>query len=83
MHDDPIIASRTFIDGKDRQLNFFIEDKEPGLSMMIEHLNDDGELVLNVKINKEVLEELKIMCEVALEQIKDTKNDEEGFKNWR
>jgi hypothetical protein len=83
MHDDPVIASRSFTNNEKEQFNLFIEDKEPGLTMMIEHINANGELVLNLKISKEVLEGLKIMCEAALEQIKDTEKDEEAFKNWR
>lgn len=65
-----IIASRGFVNDNDDQLSFFIEDNGLDISLMIEHYRAEGkDKIIKLKISKEVLQELKIMCDAALEQL--------------
>lgn len=65
-----IIASRGFVNDNDDQLSFFIEDNGLDISLMIEHYRAEGkDKIIKLKISKEVLQELKIMCDATLEQL--------------
>jgi len=81
--EDNVIASRGFTNSNRHQLSFFIEQqKDNSLTLIIEHINDDGEIVVSPKISPEILSELKIMCEAALAQIEKFSLDSDSFKNY-
>lgn len=80
---DHVIASRGFTNYNHDQLSFFVEQqKDNTLSLIIEHVNDKGELVITSKISPEVLQSLKVMCEAALDQIDKFSLDSDTFKNY-
>ena len=79
-----IIASRGFVNDNNDQLLFFVEDNVIDISLMIEQCPSGGkDKTIKLKISPEVLHELKIMCDAALEQLDGVTNSSpEAFKNY-
>jgi len=79
-----IIASRGFVNDNEEQLSFFIEEGVIDISLIIEHCPSVGkDKIINLKISPDVLRELRIMCDAALEQLEGVTNvAPEAFKNY-
>jgi hypothetical protein len=56
--------------------------EDNSFTLIIEHVNDYGEVVISPKINSEVLKELKVMCEAALDQIEKFTIGNDSFRNY-
>lgn len=79
-----IIASRGFTNDNNDQLSFFIEDTGIDILLLIEHCTSARrDKSIKIKISREVLQELEIMCNAASEQLKGVTNiAPEAFKNY-
>lgn len=80
--EDDVIASRGFTNDLLEEFSLFVETENDALFISMEHRAGNHETVIKLKASPEVLEEIKIMCEAALEQIKNTKKDFETFRNY-
>ena len=82
--EDNVIASRGFTNDNKEEFSLFVEKEGKNLFLLIEHRSIGGESAARLKVSSELLEEIKIMCEAALEQIKVVEKDEdkETFRNY-
>jgi hypothetical protein len=79
---DNVIASRGFTNDNKEEFSFFVEKENNNLFLSIEHRTIGGEAATRLKVSKELLEEIKTMCEAALTQINTVDKDNETFRKY-
>lgn len=79
-----VIASRGFTNDDKEQLSFFVERDGIDLVLSIDCIFNDGEREMRFKITPKLLEELKIMFDIAHEEAETefTNTNPLAFRNY-